>query len=149
MTMLPYVISAGRKCCPSKCKLTLVRQIVMMGWAKCFMHTDTAIEPVCAVHCFTAMVSLPTALYIMYVHKATARQQPCSQQRCMLYICIGVVGQELCEATAPYNLFWPTGFIGSVGVAGAPTTPPPRLPHPPHLRTRQLQRSSMSVIGEA
>ena len=35
----------------------------------------------------------------------------------MLYV--GVVGHELLEATTPYNLFWPTGHVGSVGVAGA------------------------------
>lgn len=116
-----------------------------MGWVKRFTHTDTAIEPVCAVHYFTAMVSYRKALYIMYVHKATARQQPCSQQRCMLYICIGVVGQELCEATAPYNLFWPTGFLGSVGVAGAL----PDLPTLPTSAPCNCKVSSMSVIGEA
>ena len=34
-------------------------------------------------------------------------------------LCAGVVGRELLEATTPYNLFWPTGHVGSVGVAGA------------------------------
>lgn len=34
-------------------------------------------------------------------------------------LCAGVVGHELLEATTPYNLFWPTGHVGSVGVAGA------------------------------
>ena len=30
----------------------------------------------------------------------------------------GSSGQDLIDAIEPYNLMWPTGHIGSVGVAG-------------------------------
>lgn len=38
-------------------------------------------------------------------------------------LCVGAGtrGEDLLAATEPYNLMWPTGHYGSVGVAGQPS----------------------------
>ncbi len=44
--------------------------------------------------------------------------------------CAGTNGEELVAAVEPYNLMWPTGHVGSVGVAGQSF----QLPKPLQLR---------------